>query len=149
MSFILKEIPDSCPLILDMGIRMLTVLLSHWRDILSAPPPQDKPPASSPAPSDLLALRQVEALGLVLICANRQLTRKKTFELLKEALQVSLLIPGSAGELLYYSADCCYSCPPRGGERVLAHRQGRTGAYAGLPLPASPGGAPRHKRGPN
>ena len=84
---------------------MLTVLLSHWRDILSAPAPPDKPPVPSTAPADLLALRQVEALGLVLICANRQLTRKKTFELLKEALQLSVLIPGSAGELLELSAD--------------------------------------------
>ena len=42
VNFILREVPDSCPLILDMGIRMLIVLLTHWRELLSAPPPQDR-----------------------------------------------------------------------------------------------------------
>ena len=81
---------------------MLIVLLTHWRELLSSPPPQDKNKSkyvSSSSQADLLALRQVEALGLVLICANRQLTRKKTFELLKEALQVSLVIPAAKGKL--------------------------------------------------
>ncbi len=34
--FILRDIPDSCPLVLDSALKMLVKLLSHWKSLITS-----------------------------------------------------------------------------------------------------------------
>eukprot|EP00058_Branchiostoma_floridae_P025945 XP_002611435.1 hypothetical protein BRAFLDRAFT_63933 [Branchiostoma floridae] len=93
IAFVLKEVHDTHPLILDSSLRMLVQFLTHWRtadqalydsrDKLYGPPdlaphmPFDRSPHSR-------VLHRVEGFALVILCSCRPVTRKLGVIILKE-----------------------------------------------------------------
>ena len=76
--FILQEIPDSCPLVLEGALKTLGHFLGHWRSLISGQEEQDH----TDPPEDSIVW--VESCALVTFCSYRSLTRKFSLAILKE-----------------------------------------------------------------
>ena len=79
-NFILREVPDSCPLVLEGALKTLGQLLGHWRGLVTGGG-QEEPDLSDP-PED--GIVWVESCALVTFCSYRSLTRKYSLAILKE-----------------------------------------------------------------
>ena len=72
-TFVMRDIPDSCPLVLEGALKVLGQLLSHWRGMAVH---QEDPP--------YYAMANVEACALVTFCSYRSVTRKLSLAIMKE-----------------------------------------------------------------
>lgn len=44
VQFLLRDVPDSCPLVLEAALKVLIQFISHWRMLITSPPDSEKPP---------------------------------------------------------------------------------------------------------
>lgn len=72
--FILREIPDNCPLVLENALRTLGQFLDHWRGLTGGA--EDVEELAKEKDSLRHALAWVEACALVTFCSYRSVTRK-------------------------------------------------------------------------
>ncbi|XP_071847950.1 protein furry homolog-like isoform X4 [Apostichopus japonicus] len=83
-TFILKEVHDTVPLILENSVRTLLNFVQHWKNAVSSQ--EDKLPAHPPYERNPSAytLNMVEGVALVFLCSCRPLVRRVSYSLLKE-----------------------------------------------------------------
>ena len=79
-AFILQEIPDSCPLVLEGALKIIGQLLGHWRSLVTASGHEELDRSNPPGDS----IVWVESCALVTFCSYRSLTRKYSLAILKE-----------------------------------------------------------------
>jgi len=81
--FILQDIPDSCPLVLEAALKMLIQMITHWRALIATEADKQN---TSPSVSDgvLCCVPWVEACALVMLCSYRSVSRRISLLLLKE-----------------------------------------------------------------
>lgn len=79
--FILREIPDSCPLVLESALKTLGQFIPFWRSQLTPINNETLEVADEPL---LLALSWVEACALVTFCSYRSVARKFSLAIMKE-----------------------------------------------------------------
>ena len=103
--FLLHEINDSFPSLIDNTLRMLLQLLTSWKNALQTPSTSTNSkdqcfPESSSTKSEHLAnvLHNVEALALIMICYCRQPVRRIAAHILKE---IKILF-----KLLFVGKEC-------------------------------------------
>ena len=75
-TFVMKDIPDSCPLVLEGALKVLGQLLSHWRGLVTTSVQEEELP--------YYAMATVEACALVTFCSYRSVTRKLSLAIVKE-----------------------------------------------------------------
>ena len=80
--FILREIPDSCPLVLENALKTLGQFIPFWRNQLT--PPSKDATVKVADESLLIALSWVEACALVTFCSYRSVARKLSLAIMKE-----------------------------------------------------------------
>lgn len=80
--FILREIPDSCPLVLESALKTLGQFIPFWRNLLT--PPATNETVKVADESLLIALSWVEACALVTFCSYRSVARKLSLAIMKE-----------------------------------------------------------------
>lgn len=74
--FVMRDIPDSCPLVLEGSLKVLGQLLSHWKSLVSS--------TSEEVELPYVAMATVEACALVTFCSYRSMTRRLSLAILKE-----------------------------------------------------------------
>ncbi|EFX83758.1 hypothetical protein DAPPUDRAFT_223280, partial [Daphnia pulex] len=87
IQFIVKEVPDTSPQLLDNVLRILLQLLSTWRNgVITAThrSPQEEPPSIISKLETASALRAAEGLALVMLCQCRLPPRRVSALILKE-----------------------------------------------------------------
>ncbi|XP_078684764.1 protein furry homolog-like isoform X1 [Branchiostoma floridae x Branchiostoma belcheri] len=93
IAFVLKEVHDTHPLILDSSLRMLVQFLTHWRTADQAlydsrdklyGPPDLAPHMPFDCSPHARVLHRVEGFALVILCSCRPVTRKLGVIILKE-----------------------------------------------------------------
>ncbi|XP_046454255.1 protein furry-like isoform X2 [Daphnia pulex] len=87
IQFIVKEVPDTSPQLLDNVLRILLQLLSTWRNgVITAThrSPQEEPPSTISKLETASALRAAEGLALVMLCQCRLPPRRVSALILKE-----------------------------------------------------------------
>ncbi|XP_038055333.1 protein furry homolog-like isoform X2 [Patiria miniata] len=84
INFILRDITDTFPLILESALKMLLQLLSQWRTAVQSK--EEKGPVKSPYERNPHAsiLNTAEGFALVFLCSCRPLVRRLSYFLLKE-----------------------------------------------------------------
>lgn len=75
-TFVMRDIPDSCPLVLEGALKVLGQLLSHWRGLVTSSSQEEVLPYH--------AMATVEACALVTFCSYRSVTRKLSLAIAKE-----------------------------------------------------------------
>lgn len=80
--FILREIPDSCPLVLENALKTLGQFIPFWRNQLTPPSKDDTVKVADE--SLLIALSWVESCALVTFCSYRSVARKLSLAIMKE-----------------------------------------------------------------
>jgi hypothetical protein len=103
--FVMRDIPDSCPLVLDGAQKVLGQLLNHWKSLIPTSIQVEELPHR--------AVATVEACALVTFCSYRSVTRKLSLAILKEVKACyEALVANRAGQEEDVSAG-------NGGRRVL------------------------------
>ena len=88
--FTLRDIPDSCPLVLEAALKMIIQMVTHWRALVSAPPStssssEETASSSEPGGGEVFyCIPWLEAIALVTLCSYRAVTRRLSLVLLKE-----------------------------------------------------------------
>ena len=80
--FILREIPDSCPLVLENALKTLGHFLGHWRGLAGGSEPEEEQKKEKESLGHALAW--VEACALVTFCSYRSVTRKYSLGIMSE-----------------------------------------------------------------
>ncbi|XP_065885600.1 protein furry homolog isoform X2 [Dysidea avara] len=90
--FILRDIPDSCPLVIESALKMLGNFLTHWKAVLTNEQATKSSEDRSPLQTDKFvseqscaALHWVESLALVAFCSYRPFSRRVSLLIMKEA----------------------------------------------------------------
>lgn len=97
--FILDNVPDSCPLVLEGALKTLGQLLGHWRSLVTGG--GEEPPDLSSPPGDSIVW--VESCALVTLCSYRPLTRKYSLAILKEVRALLEIFKQETVKYLYLS----------------------------------------------
>ena len=119
VQFLLRDVPDSCPLVLEATLKLLIQSIRDWRQMISSPP--DKTTVSflhcNTAVSRPVVFLQksssdggkeggsgevgegycvpwVEACGLVTLCSYRSVTRRLSLVLLREVRSLHEALAG-------------------------------------------------------
>lgn len=104
INFILREIQDNLPSLLDSAMRMLLQLLAHWKTVVSAGPEDSKSTqdaqlelSAHSLPCDkevdrITVLHNVEGFALVMLCSIHPIIRRLAFLVLKEVRTLSSLM---------------------------------------------------------
>ena len=86
--FVMRDIPDSTPLVLEGSLKVLGQLLSHWRGLVisGSEDTGGEGGGSSSGREDIpfSAMCSVEACALVTFCSYRSMTRRLSLAILKE-----------------------------------------------------------------
>ena len=86
--FVMRDIPDSTPLVLESSLKVLGQLLSHWRGLVisGSEDTGGEGGGSSSGREDIpfSAMCSVEACALVTFCSYRSMTRRLSLAILKE-----------------------------------------------------------------
>ncbi|EFX69867.1 hypothetical protein DAPPUDRAFT_113271 [Daphnia pulex] len=115
IQFIVKEVPDTSPQLLDNVLRILLQLLSTWRNGVIAAThrsPQEEPPSTISKLETASALRAVEGLALVMLCQCRLPPRRVLALILKEVkllLKAFGLTSRDEESVLDVMDSCCAS----------------------------------------
>ena len=88
--FILREIPDSCPLVLENALKTLGQFIPFWLKQLT--PPSNTETMKVADESLLTALSWVEACALVTFCSYRSVARKLSLAIMKEVRQLTSML---------------------------------------------------------
>ena len=80
--FVLREIPDNCPLVLENALKTLVQFLSHWKGLLTNQEASEEKDENNQWLKKSLAW--VEACALVTLCSYRSVTRKYSLAIMKE-----------------------------------------------------------------
>ncbi|KAI9517975.1 hypothetical protein NQZ68_042400, partial [Dissostichus eleginoides] len=99
--FIVREVTDVHPTLLDNAVKMLLQLISQWRQAVQSSNKSHDTAGPASGPSLLSVLHLVEALSLVVLCSCRPATRRLAVNVLKEvrALHTALGIGKGDEEL--------------------------------------------------
>jgi hypothetical protein len=109
VQFLLRDVPDSCPLVLEATLKLLIQFIRDWRQMATSPPPpsdSDQHSSLTP-PSDgtggveaaVYCIPWVEACGLVTLCSCRSVTRRFSLVLLKEVRSLHEALAGEASRV--------------------------------------------------
>ena len=84
--FVLREIPDNCPLVLENALKTLLQFISHWKGLITNQEVAEKAEKAKDENNQSLqqALAWVEACALVTLCSYRSVTRKYSLAIMKE-----------------------------------------------------------------
>nr|XP_057928166.1 protein furry homolog-like isoform X1 [Doryrhamphus excisus] len=99
--FIVREVTDIHPTLLDNSVKMLLQLISQWRQAAQSSNKSHDAQSSSSSHSSLGVLHMVEGLAMVVLCSCRPATRRLAVNVLKEvrALHTALGIGKGDEEL--------------------------------------------------
>ncbi|XP_062513570.1 protein furry homolog-like isoform X2 [Corticium candelabrum] len=128
VAFILKDIPDTCPLVLDSALRMLILFLTQWKttaqnekvkaergegifpDMARLRIPSEQRPYAT-------VLHRVEGLALVTMCSCRSVTRKLSIAVLKEVRNLCAVV----GHTQYADEDIVMDVVDNAGPSAIRH----------------------------
>jgi hypothetical protein len=128
VGFILKDIPDTCPLVLDSALRMLIRYLSQWKTTAQSEKAKaERGEGSFPdmarlrIPSEhhpyATVLHRVEGLALVTMCSCRPVTRKLSIAVLKEVRNLCAVV----GHTQHADEDIVMDVIDRAGPSAIRH----------------------------
>lgn len=125
LNFLLQEINDTFPQLLDNALRMLLHILANWRQAVQVgtSKKQSKPSTLEVSVSKVdhtcIVLHRVEGLALVMLCSCRQPARRLAAHILKETRYLlKALAPGKGDEPV---ADAIDNVCPSVVESCLEH----------------------------
>lgn len=93
MNFMLSEINDTFPQLLDNALRMFLQLLTCWKTSLQSCPKTSTESSANKSQRSVIVLHRLEAVCLVMLSSCRQPTRRIAAQLLKEARVFLKLFP--------------------------------------------------------
>jgi len=84
INFLLHEVNDTFPQLLDNGLRMLLQLLTNWKTCIQGNVKMLEKNLTNKHSHTIVILHQLEAIGLVMLCSCRQPSRRLAANILKE-----------------------------------------------------------------
>ncbi|CAI8040481.1 Protein furry homolog [Geodia barretti] len=97
VQFLLRDVPDSCPLVLEATLKLLIQFVRDWRQLVTSPDRQTGAEESSEEQKkgeEGYCIPWVEACGLVTLCSYRSVTRRFSLVLLKEVRSLHEALAG-------------------------------------------------------
>lgn len=141
IEFILREVQDSFPQIIENSVRMLVQLLIQWRSALVQPAGQSTDKylemsmhcskvADETEVNSVHTLHKVEGFALAMLCSNKAMHRKFAFTVLREVRSLyKTLFPDGKDEL---AADIIDVNAPSIIEKALFYVSGTDKSHLGL-----------------